>query len=920
MDPLSIIAGSVQVGACCTQCTVSIVKWVGEVRTVDKRIRDFCDEVDALQRTYESLEKSLRAPILAEAAKAAAKNPDGEHIWSQLRTALEDSKNTMIRVNAVLTEINSAHGIGRTIKKQLLESLHNGELSRLRQRIVFFNMNLSFPIQMMTVMLQLEQRDLDQDHQRQLDLKITSIDFEMRKLIRSLETNDQSSTFGSRTLVESGVDERRKDSEFKNFAHAFLQSVSAAASTKAASSTRETSSLGDRQPRSPTAPGNPLSPERNKRINSWMADNIQQGASTHQTPTHTNKETSDISDSEDDVEMWLTLARRHLANGQAKVEQNNYASAENCFRKALILLAKHDFGDQLAYQPADVVLLLSESCQKQQKYDQAITLLEPVANVNDTVFPSFCDAAEKDVFHQKANRLQALAANHMLGQTYLFKGEPQKADQFALKAFKGRKRHLSPQHSKTLESVRLLIEIYHAQGDEEEAEGFEEFLNPKTPTASRGGVKTHVSPDIVNCALPSKPSTPLPEPVQSPMPQVLNKSWWRMPPKQSLPNVAYPGDATQPSSDLIFSRKSTLLDSPQTFSPPPMQASLSPKQRDIRTFSWASTSSPTSLNEDSTSTPIGDPLSNISRASSRSLEPTFLAIKELSDEKKHTKAVSRGISFLDSYKARSMLVRRDELKENIRKSSGLGLAGTGHGYSPLHFFVEIPQPEEHVEEVALLLRHGVDVNAVAFKAGLPGKNPLTPLQIAVRENHVNIVRCLLNHPDVNPNVRDVDGYTPLMTACRRGHHSIVSLFLDNNHIPPPDFIYPITWYGNTLLHDAARNCDPELVSILLHHHHHFSAGPVFRSVINTQDKFGKTPLMLAIIKYDILDPKERKFKSGIRRKRTVELLLDSGAKTESRDEKGLGVREYIEREKGKTEKEKESLEEVEDLRKLLDIW
>ncbi|KAK5241008.1 E3 ubiquitin-protein ligase mib1, partial [Exophiala xenobiotica] len=45
------------------------------------------------------------------------------------------------------------------------------------------------------------------------------------------------------------------------------------------------------------------------------------------------------------------------------------------------------------------------------------------------------------------------------------------AEAHGLKAFTERRKELGPQDEKTLESVQLIIDIYRAQGDEEEAEG-----------------------------------------------------------------------------------------------------------------------------------------------------------------------------------------------------------------------------------------------------------------------------------------------------------------------------------------------------------------------------------------------------------------------------------------------------------------
>ena len=128
MDPFSISVGALQIASVCAQCTVQIIKWVGDVRTVESRIQGFYDEVLALQATYEGLEESLRSPIMLEAARSSNKTSDGSHLWIQVQVAMEDSTKTVNRIRKVLDELSRHTGPLRSVKKQLHESLTNGEL------------------------------------------------------------------------------------------------------------------------------------------------------------------------------------------------------------------------------------------------------------------------------------------------------------------------------------------------------------------------------------------------------------------------------------------------------------------------------------------------------------------------------------------------------------------------------------------------------------------------------------------------------------------------------------------------------------------------------------------------------------------------------------------------------------------------
>jgi hypothetical protein len=265
--------------------------------------------------------------------------------------------------------------------------------------------------------------------------------------------------------------------------------------------------------------------------------------------------------------------------------------------------------------------------------------------------------------------------------------------------------------------------------------------------------------------------------------------------------------------------------------------------------------------------------------SSRAVETRFSAVSELCIERKFDKAVKVAMTFLDTYQHKEMILRRDEIQKNIRKGTGDGLARTGRGYAPIHFFCDLK--DEHAEEINLLIRARVDVNAVAYKAGYTErnpKNPFTPILQATDRGFSTIVSLLLAVPGIRTDVRDGNEFTPLMIACRRGHYNIVKQLLA---FPLPSQ-YSHTWYGNSLLHDAARRCDPELVELLLDH-----AFP-----IDQRDDFGKTALMHAVIKTDITDADERIRRSRGRYK-TVQILLESGADPTLRDSKtGILVREY----------------------------
>jgi tetratricopeptide (TPR) repeat protein len=903
MDPFSIITGSLQVASVCSQCTITIIKWVGDVRTVDQRIRGFYDEVIALKATYEGLEESLRSPLMVEAARVANQTSDGAHLWTQVRIALDDSTKTMKRIKHVLDDISKHTGPLRRVKSQLTESLTNGELSRLRQRIQFFNATISLPIQMVCVMLQLEQRGMSTEHQRQLDAKFASIELTMRQLIQQLSQPNRTPTMmsGSTLIVgttDDAVDAGGRDN-YLSFAKKILSTASAAASTRAASTQSSQSTVFDAAPLSELGGGGPPAyaqhqHDRRRTIPDWIPAPTHSGTdllTDLQSPTSLASPESPVQRSKS-YEVAYKLAHTHLKLGQEKADQENHESAERSFRKALGLLKKHDFSGRIAFQPAEVVLLLSHSCLQQKKYAEAIDLLKPVAARQTNIFPRDDEGRSPDGSSQtpaglRPDTLQALAASHMLGEVYRQQGDFEQAKEHALKAFMERTDELGEQDAKTLESVRLVIGVYRDMGDEEEAEAYEVFLTPAPPaqrTEARPQpprevaatedetVVASLSPPASDIAAP----TPLNRPSRTSFATRLRNIG-----RTSQPNVGR-GPSNTDVHRYSFSRATTLEDTfhETVFLPAP--------RIDTRRISSPSETShePTSSFFDDASTAPSS--ARIERSPSiKTLEPTFQAVQQLCAEGKFGKAIKIAISFLETYNSRVFIIRKDALEKNIREGGSKGLAATGHGYSPIHFFCELK--EECVDEVSLLIKYGVDVNAVAYKAGFTGTTSphiLTPLNLSINKGHTNIAKLILESKDLKPDMQDGDGLYPLLAACRKQNYTVVKGLL--NHAPksiPRQF--PTSWYGNSVLHDAARHCDPTLVDILL------DTG-LFD--IDQQDKFGKTPLMHAVIKSDVNNPFE-KAKMVLNRQVVVERLLEAGADKSLMDHKSLTAKAYADRER-----------------------
>jgi len=122
---------------------------------------------------------------------------------------------------------------------------------------------------------------------------------------------------------------------------------------------------------------------------------------------------------------------------------------------------------------------------------------------------------------------------------------------------------------------------------------------------------------------------------------------------------------------------------------------------------------------------------------------------------------------------------------------------------------------------------------------------------------------LLTVDGINVNVRDKDGFTALLVACRNGYISIAQA-----------------------LHDAAWRCDPLLVRL-----------PLSRNAaVNHLDrKFRTTPSMYVVRSRAQLDVKMREEKNA-RRVETVRLFLSAGGDARVTDRRDMSAVDYAARE------------------------
>lgn len=137
--------------------------------------------------------------------------------------------------------------------------------------------------------------------------------------------------------------------------------------------------------------------------------------------------------------------------------------------------------------------------------------------------------------------------------------------------------------------------------------------------------------------------------------------------------------------------------------------------------------------------------------------------------------------------------------------------------------------------VSQLLMNGADVNAT-------GPFGETALHQAASQSHTDIVRLLLQHPYINPSIRDDSGHTPLMVAATGHSEFVVELLLA--HSTDAEFNgLPTRAAFPHSLHIAARSGSPGILRKLM------ARG----AWVNEQRDacFGRTPVHLAAQRGDL---------------------------------------------------------------------
>lgn len=176
-----------------------------------------------------------------------------------------------------------------------------------------------------------------------------------------------------------------------------------------------------------------------------------------------------------------------------------------------------------------------------------------------------------------------------------------------------------------------------------------------------------------------------------------------------------------------------------------------------------------------------------------------------------------------------------------------------HAGSYEDFFRAIAR--DNADEITQLLARGFDPNTVNPK-GVPG------LLVALQEPSPKAAAALLDHPDLEAEVRTAQDESPLMLAALRGYTALCAKLIERD----ADVNKP----GWAPLHYASTNSHIEIIRLLLDNH----------AYIDAASPNGSTPLMMAAMYGNAS---------------AVKMLLEAGADPTLKNGVGLTAIEFASR-------------------------
>jgi hypothetical protein len=190
-DPLSIFASCAGVATACMQFAEIIGRFISAVKSVDENFRDFQREVRNLASITDAVRFQLEKPGVADAMKAAgtAKESDA-NLWHCIARTLQDCEYTTQKLRSRLQnlDVDSRNLLRPVIATFKLNSIAP-DINIVRSQIQSYHGTLSFALQMTSLSIQIQDRELSQQSAADLLANLNGLNKQIGKLESRLEAS-----------------------------------------------------------------------------------------------------------------------------------------------------------------------------------------------------------------------------------------------------------------------------------------------------------------------------------------------------------------------------------------------------------------------------------------------------------------------------------------------------------------------------------------------------------------------------------------------------------------------------------------------------------------------------------------------------------------------------------------------------------
>lgn len=145
VETLSIISASVTIAKHVYSSSLGIHDWINNVKHIDKTIQDLADEVIAFREALQTVDRTLSAEVVREAA-CLDQDEDAVQLWSSLCDTLTECRATNTQIQTTLKPLQTSER-GALLRKFTLDSL-KAEIQMLKDQLAVHNRRLSLAVQM----------------------------------------------------------------------------------------------------------------------------------------------------------------------------------------------------------------------------------------------------------------------------------------------------------------------------------------------------------------------------------------------------------------------------------------------------------------------------------------------------------------------------------------------------------------------------------------------------------------------------------------------------------------------------------------------------------------------------------------------------------------------------------------------------